>query len=158
MPTRPPASSAAALSRMRRQRRSGTGPELALRRAAFRLGLRYRIDYPLPVKGLRRRADFAFPSIKIAVFVDGCFWHRCPIHSSEPRANADWWRAKLDANVERDRDTDRRLREIGWEPCRIWEHEDVELAAERLLTLVMSRRSERVGCGMRRESRGGAEG
>lgn len=132
-------------------------PELSLRRAAFRHGLRYRVDYPLPVKGLRRRADFAFPSLRIAVFVDGCFWHRCPLHSSEPRANADWWKAKLDANVERDRDTDRRLREIGWEPVRVWEHEDVELAANRLLRTVTSRRTERVERGMRRTGRGGLE-
>src|SRR5690349_1877481 len=98
---------------MRRQRRSGTAPELALRQSAHRLGLRYRVDYPLPVKGIRRRADLAWPSEKIAVFVDGCFWHRCPLHGTKPNANADWWMAKLDANVARDRDTDARLQDIG---------------------------------------------
>jgi DNA mismatch endonuclease (patch repair protein) len=106
---------------MQRQRRRDTGPEIALRSLLHREGFRFRVDYPLP--GLRRRADVAFPRRRLAVFVDGCFWHGCPEHGTWPKANAAWWRAKITANQERDRDTDRCLREAGWEVVRVWAHE-----------------------------------
>jgi DNA mismatch endonuclease, patch repair protein len=125
----PEPSSPEALRRMQRQRRTDTKPELALRRELYRRGLRYRIDVQV-LPGLRRRADVAFPRRRVAVFVDGCFWHACPEHGTSPKANAVWWRAKLDANVQRDRDTDRRLEEAGWTPVRIWEHEDPVRAAD----------------------------
>ena len=74
-----------------------------------------------------------FPRARIAVFVDGCFWHRCPIHQSTPKTNTDWWAQKLATNVRRDRDTDLRLREAGWTVVRVWEHEDMTQAARALL-------------------------
>jgi len=114
---------------MRAQARRDTGPELALRRELHRRGVRFFVDRA-PLPGLRRRADLVMPRRKVAVYLDGCFWHRCPIHGTSPRNNADWWRAKLDGNVVRDRDTDRRLAEAGWTVIRFWEHEDPMLAAD----------------------------
>jgi DNA mismatch endonuclease, patch repair protein len=128
-----PASSALALSpatsaRMSRQARRDTAPELLLRRALHGLGVRFRVDHPLP--GMpRRRADLLLIRARIAVFVDGCFWHSCPVHATRPATNAAWWRAKLDRNVERDRDTDQRLEHLGWCVMRFWEHEDMDTAA-----------------------------
>lgn len=129
---RPAASSPAALRRMHRQRRRDTEPELALRSALHRAGLRFRVDYPLP--GLRRRGDIVFPRQRIVVFVDGCFWHGCPEHATWPKANAAWWRAKIEANFARDRDTDVRLAQAGWVIVRIWEHEQSERAAAEVRT------------------------
>lgn len=100
-------------------RTTGTGPELALRRELHRRGLRYRVNVP----DLPGRPDIALTRARIAVFVDGCFWHGCPDHAVAPRANAAWWRSKLDANVTRDRRTDERLQELGWSVIRAWEHE-----------------------------------
>lgn len=126
--TRPEASSDHVRVRMERQARRDTAPELALRKELWRRGLRYRIDHK--VVGNRRRVDIAFTRAKVAVFVDGCFWHRCPDHGTLPKSNADWWRAKLDANVARDRDTDARLEEAGWIVIRVWEHDDPTSAAD----------------------------
>jgi len=117
--------------RFRRQRARDTAPELALRRLLHARGLRYRVDVA-PLPGLRRRADVVFTRARLAVFVDGCFWHRCPLHGTSPRSNAGWWRDKLDRNVQRDRDTDRALSEAGWQVLRVWEHEQPETAAERV--------------------------
>ncbi|MBM7804220.1 DNA mismatch endonuclease Vsr [Geodermatophilus bullaregiensis] len=100
------------------------------------------MDYPLPVGGVRRRADLAFPALRIAVFVDGCFWHRCPIHATYPRANAQWWEDKLNANAARDQNTDARLAEVNWVAFRVWEHEDARESAERLRSLVRTRREQ----------------
>jgi DNA mismatch endonuclease (patch repair protein) len=110
--------------------RRDTPCELALRSAVHRLGLRFRVDWPLP--GTRRRADLAFVTARVAVFVDGCFWHGCPVHATWPKANAPWWRAKLAGNVARDRDTDARLRRAGWRVLRFWEHADMVEAARRV--------------------------
>lgn len=129
MPRGPQPSSPEALRRMQRQRRADTKPELALRKELHRRGLRYRVDVRV-LPGLRRRADIVFPGRRVAVFVDGCFWHACPEHGTSPKANAAWWRDKLKGNVQRDRDTDRRLEEAGWTPVRIWEHEDPGRAAD----------------------------
>jgi len=128
----PEASSPAALARMKGQRQAGTKPELAIRQILHARGMRYRVDAPLPIPGLRRRADLLFAGPKVAVFVDGCYWHACPLHGTSPKANAEWWSAKLTANVERDRDTDRRMTELGWTVVRIWEHEDPESASMRV--------------------------
>lgn len=130
-PTRPAASSADALRRMRRQRRRDTEPELALRRELHRRGRRFRVDLA-PIAGLRRRADLVFPRRRVAVYVDGCFWHQCPEHATRPKSNAQWWRDKLDGNVRRDRDTDARLAAAGWTVVRVWEHESADGAADRV--------------------------
>ncbi|WP_368795734.1 very short patch repair endonuclease [Kocuria sp. CPCC 205258] len=111
------------------QRRRDTEPEMLLRRELHRRGLRYRVDAKLP--GIpRRRADVLFPRRRVAVFVDGCFWHACPVHATSPQTNDVWWRSKLQTNVARDRDTDIRLQEQGWTVLRFWEHEDMSLAAD----------------------------
>ena len=120
---------------MERQPRRDTRPELALRRALHARGLRYRLDVAI-VPGTRRRVDIAFPNAKVAIFVDGCFWHRCPSHGTSPSSNADWWAAKLDGNVARDRDTDVRLGSAGWTVFRVWEHEGMVAAAERVAATV----------------------
>jgi len=107
---------------MARQRTRDTRPELALRRALHAGGYRYRVNLPIP--GLSRQSiDIAFTRARVAVFVDGCFWHRCPTHRTEPKNNAAWWRAKLLANEARDRVTDQHLRDAGWTVIRCWEHE-----------------------------------
>ncbi|MBF6438036.1 very short patch repair endonuclease [Nocardia cyriacigeorgica] len=116
---------------MSRQRRAGTEPELALRRELHRRGLRYFVDRA-PVRGQRRRADVVFPRLKVAVYVDGCFWHSCPQHATYPKNNAEWWAEKLAANVARDRATDAALAAAGWHVIRIWEHEDPVAAADRI--------------------------
>jgi DNA mismatch endonuclease (patch repair protein) len=125
-------------ARMRSQRARDTAPEIAIRRLLHLAGLRYRVDVA-PEPGLRRRADIVFTRTRVAVFVDGCFWHRCPAHGIEPRNNADWWRLKLDRNVARDRHTDETLSELGWTVLRIWEHESPAEAAERIRVAVSSR-------------------
>lgn len=122
---------------MIRQKRRDTAAELGLRRELFRRGLRYRVDYR--VTG-RRRVDVAFTRRKVAVFVDGCFWHRCPIHGTLPKANGDWWRSKLEANERRDRLTDAELVSLGWLVIRVWEHENPAEAADRIESAVRSRR------------------
>ena len=126
---------------MQRQGRRDTVPELALRRAVWKRGLRYRVDVS-PIRGARRRADLVFTRAKVAVYVDGCFWHSCPKHATTPKANRAWWIDKLDANVARDRDTDRRLHEADWIALRIWEHEDPDTAAARVERIVRERVAE----------------
>ncbi|QII08615.1 very short patch repair endonuclease [Rhodococcoides fascians A25f] len=118
-------------ARLSKQKRRDTKPEVALRRALHRRGLRYFVDRA-PLKGMRRRADLVFPRRKVAVYVDGCFWHSCPVHATKPRNNAQWWADKLAANVARDRDTDEKLLAEGWRVVRIWEHEDPAIAADRV--------------------------
>jgi DNA mismatch endonuclease (patch repair protein) len=135
----PKPSSEAVRVRMRRTAQRDTPPELALRSALHRLGLRFRV-HVRPIRGLLRQADVAFPSARVAVFVDGCFWHGCPLHGTWPKANAEWWRAKIESNRARDADTDRRLRAAGWTVVRVWEHEDPEEAAKRVAGLVVGAR------------------
>lgn len=135
----PSASSTVVATRMRRTRRRDTPAEVAIRRLLHSMGLRYRIDLA-PIAGLRRRADIVFSVAKVAVFVDGCFWHCCPRHASWPKANWRWWKAKLLGNVARDRDTDMRLRRAGWLVVRVWEHEQPARAATRIVRAVNRRR------------------
>lgn len=132
MSVKRPATDAKTSARLSKQRRRDTKPEVALRRELHRRGLRYFVDRA-PLKGMRRRADLVFPRRKVAVYVDGCFWHSCPVHATKPRNNAQWWADKLAANVARDRDTDTRLIEEGWRVVRIWEHEDPVVAAQRVV-------------------------
>lgn len=138
----PAASSRESRGRMTGQKRRDTAPELALRRALHAAGLRFRIDRA-PLPGLRRRADIVFGPARVAVYVDGCFWHSCAQHGTAPRANAEWWSQKLQQNRERDADTDTRLLAAGWLPLRVWEHEDPLLAAQRVHELVRARRPVR---------------
>ncbi|MFE3196223.1 very short patch repair endonuclease [Nocardia sp. NPDC059240] len=124
-----PKTDAATSARMAKQRRTGTKPEIDLRRELHRRGKRFFVDRA-PLPGLRRRADLVFPRRKVAVYVDGCFWHSCPEHATRPKNNARWWAEKLAGNVARDRDTDTKLAAAGWTVVRVWEHESPESAAE----------------------------
>lgn len=147
----PAPSSDAVRDRLRRQRTRDTAPELAIRRRLHALGLRYRVDVA-PLPELRRRADVVFPRARVALFVDGCFWHRCPDCDLRPKANGPWWERKLDANTRRDADTDERLTSAGWTVIRVWEHEDPSQAAARVAAVVqdgaervVNRRGRRAG-------------
>ena len=125
---------------MQRQPRRDTAPEVALRRLLHRRGLRYRVD-AAPLGGLRRKADVVFLRERVAVYVDGCFWHACPQHATLPKANRSWWSDKLAGNVRRDRDTDERLERAGWAVVRVWAHEDAAEAADRIEAVVRGRRA-----------------
>ena len=122
---------------MQAQRERNTSPELALRRVLHGRGLRYRLHRSI-VCGTRRSVDIVFVRARVAVDVRGCFWHGCPEHATTPKSNTDWWTAKLDRNVARDADTVRRLSEAGWQVIVVWEHEDAEIAADRIELLVRS--------------------
>jgi DNA mismatch endonuclease (patch repair protein) len=134
----PTASSQAALNRMRATRQRDTPGELAIRRLLHARGLRFRVDSQV-LAGVRRRADVVFTKARVAVFVDGCFWHSCPRHGSLPKANAEWWVTKLNENRRRDADTSSRLRKAQWIVIRIWEHEAGRAAADRIARIVRSR-------------------
>ena len=134
------ASSVSVTERMSRQRRRDTKPEIELRKALFKRGLRFRVNYAVPHLP-RRSVDIAFTRLRVAVFVNGCFWHACPEHSTWPSANAGWWRAKLEKNRERDDETDRHLAESGWMVIRVWEHEDLVVAAAAVEEAVKGRRA-----------------
>ncbi|WP_285704609.1 very short patch repair endonuclease [Microtetraspora sp. NBRC 16547] len=137
------ASSAAVRASMRSNKSRDTIPELALRRAVHALGLRYRVAVrPLP--GRRLTADLVFPRLRIAVFLDGCFWHGCPEHHSVAKTNSAYWAEKLRRNRERDADTDRLLKEAGWSVIRIWEHEDPVVAAQHVAEVVHAVRASRL--------------
>lgn len=114
---------------MRANRGRDTGPELALRRAIHARGLRYFVNRR-PVSRVRRTADLVFPRARLAVFVDGCFWHGCPVHHTVAKANADFWADKVTRNRERDAETNRLLADEGWTVLRIWEHVPTEEAAD----------------------------
>lgn len=116
---------------MQSVRSKDTGPELALRRALWKAGLRYRL-HAKPDVTLRRRADLVFFRERVAVFVDGCFWHGCPIHRSWPKANSAWWRQKIEYNMARDVDTTARLEAAGWTVIRIWSHEPIDEAVAKV--------------------------
>ncbi|BEP13289.1 very short patch repair endonuclease [Acidothermaceae bacterium B102] len=116
---------------MASQKRRDTGAELLLRRALHAQGLRYRI-HQRPLPELRREADVVFRRARVAIFVDGCFWHGCPRHATWPATNAEFWRTKIERNVARDRDTDQLLRAAGWTPIRVWEHESPQDALRRV--------------------------
>ncbi|WP_440103339.1 very short patch repair endonuclease [Streptosporangium sp. H16] len=116
-----------------------TKPELALRRAAHALGLRYRVSYR-PLKVVRRTADLVFTRAKVAVFMDGCFWHGCPQHHTVAATNASFWAEKVRRTKERDAETDRLLEEEGWLVIRVWEHQDPVQAAVHVAGVVATRR------------------
>jgi len=112
-------------------RNRDTAAERAIRAILHARGLRYRVNHRVPGAG-RIRPDIAFTRARIAVFVDGCFWHRCPTHATFPKSNADWWAEKLEKNVRRDRRNDSVLESMGWKVIRVWEHERPEEAADRI--------------------------
>ena len=134
---RPIPSSKAASKRMAATGQRDTPPEMELRRRLHAMGFRYRVDYPVLLKP-RRRADMAFTKARVAVFVDGCFWHGCPEHGTWPKSNARFWREKIETNCRRDLDTNERLKLAGWKVIRVWEHEDPEKAAMRVARAVRS--------------------
>jgi DNA mismatch endonuclease (patch repair protein) len=114
---------------MRSNRHRDTGPELAVRSLLHARGLRYRVDHPMKVDDVRIRPDVVFPRKRVAVFIDGCFWHCCPEHGSLPATNTSYWLPKLRANVERDTLHSTLLGQDGWQVLRFWEHEDPEEVA-----------------------------
>jgi DNA mismatch endonuclease, patch repair protein len=126
----PAPTSAAASAVMRANRKSNTKPELALRSALHRRRLRFRIGLRIVAGDVRVVPDVIFTKAKVAVFVDGCWWHRCPEHGVTPRSNAGYWLPKLARNVERDRQVDGALARSGWTVIRVWEHEDPALGAD----------------------------
>lgn len=124
---------------MQSNRGRDTKPELAIRRLVYAAGLRYRVN-ARPIKSLNRRADLVFVRPKVAVFVDGCFWHGCTEHHTVAQTNARYWADKVRRNRERDAETNRALDEAGWKVIRVWEHESPEAAAHRVILAVQSRR------------------
>ena len=133
------ASSAANRRSMRGNRSRDTKPELALRRLVHAQGLRYRVAAK-PLPKMRRTADLLFRPTKVAVFVDGCFWHGCPEHFVPPKTNPDYWEKKIGGNVQRDHDTDSRLAEEGWLVLRFWAHQAPEECADTVVKAVSARR------------------
>jgi len=127
--------------RMRRNPRRDTGPELALRSELHRRGLRFRKDLPLRLPSRVVRPDIVFTRSRVVIFVDGCFWHACPIHGNQPRANTDYWGPKLARNVARDRVVDESLKAAGWRVVRSWEHEEPSEVADRVLVMLSDKGS-----------------
>jgi DNA mismatch endonuclease (patch repair protein) len=122
---------------MRAVRTHGTAPELDLRRELHRRGLRYRVNHRA-IESSRGRADIAFTRAKVAIFVDGCFWHGCPQHATTPASNTDWWVAKIRENQERDQRATGALAAEGWRVVRVWEHDDPVVTANMIERLVRS--------------------
>ncbi|MCH0567407.1 very short patch repair endonuclease [Streptomyces sp. MUM 2J] len=121
-------------------KRRDTGPERAIRTLLHAAGRRYRVDLRLDLPGGRPRPDIAFTRARVAVFIDGCFWHCCPQHGRRPQVNADYWALKLERNVARDRAADEALLSAGWAVVRIWEHEAPDEAVARIASALDARR------------------
>jgi DNA mismatch endonuclease (patch repair protein) len=126
---------------MQANRSRNTAPEVRFRAALHRMGLRF-YKHRRPVHGLRCEPDVVFPRIRLAVFLDGCYWHSCGEHGAQPTANADWWRAKFERVRARDARNDDRLRAAGWTVLRVWEHEPPDQAARRVADLVAQLRGQ----------------
>lgn len=139
MGNRPPASSELVRARMVRQRARDTAPEVAVRRRLHATGVRYRVHAKL-APDLRVRGDIVWGGLRMVVFIDGCYWHGCPIHATAPKSNAAWWRQKLGDNVARDRRTDAVLIDRGWRVLRFWEHEDPDTVAITIRNELTARR------------------
>ncbi|MFB8755105.1 very short patch repair endonuclease [Streptomyces sp. NPDC059852] len=135
------ASSAARRRNMQAIRSRDTKPEKLLRQLVHAKGLRYRVA-ARPLPDLRRTADMVFGPAKVAVFVDGCYWHGCPDHYVPPKTNSGYWSEKVLRNVERDRDTDQRLRDAGWLVLRFWEHDSAEDCALAVAAAVAARKAQ----------------
>ena len=144
IPTAPPASNEATRRSMMSNRRVDTKPEIAFRSMLHRAGLRFRKDRYIRFERRGVKVDVVFPTEKVALFIDGCFWHRCPEHATSPKRNAEYWLAKFRRNIERDGENDTNLSKLGWRVVRIWEHEvkEPELAEHavyRVLEIVRAR-------------------
>ncbi|MGH2771299.1 MAG: very short patch repair endonuclease [Actinomycetota bacterium] len=126
---------------MRSNCRVDTRPEVALRRVLHATGLRFRKDLRIVLNGTNVRPDVVFTRVKVAIFLDGCWWHRCPEHGMQPKRNAEFWARKFDENVFRDRRADAALMTANWAVIRVWEHEDLDLAAQRIVAVVNARRA-----------------
>lgn len=133
-------SSPRATATMRANRGRDTQPELALRAELFRSGLRFRKNMRLDLPNGRVRPDIVFPGVRLAVFVDGCFWHGCPLHAEWPRSNADFWVAKIEGNRARDAKQDAVLRSAGWAVLRFWEHDPISESARRIQEEIAARK------------------
>ncbi|GAA4821987.1 very short patch repair endonuclease [Streptomyces ziwulingensis] len=133
------ASSAARRRNMQAIRSRDTKPEILIRRLVHAAGLRYRVA-ARPLPDLRRTADLVFRPVRVAVFIDGCYWHGCPEHYVPPKTNSGYWSEKVLRNVTRDRDTDKRLREAGWLVLRFWEHQPSDTCADVIAAAVLARR------------------
>ncbi|MFD4420862.1 very short patch repair endonuclease [Agromyces sp. NPDC058484] len=134
------ASSAATRKTMQGNRSRDSKAEIAVRRLVHARGLRYRVD-ARPEADLRRTADLLFTRVRVAVFIDGCFWHGCPEHFSMPATNLDYWSTKIGRNQARDLETTSRLEARGWLVLRFWEHETPSTVAERIARIVQERRA-----------------
>lgn len=137
---RPRASSLVVLARMKQQARSDTRPELLVRRALHARGLRYLLQVRVPGQP-RRTIDICFPRYKVAIFIDGCFWHGCPKHATDPDAHKEWWQQKLARNRQRDSETTNHLTNLGWTVLRFWSHERPEEVAGVVEGVILSLRS-----------------
>lgn len=137
LPAHPGNPNPQASGRLSRARRSSTAPELALRRILHARGLRFRVEYPVP-GAPRRSIDVAFTRARLAIFIDGCFWHGCPEHGTQPKNNSSWWSEKFQANQRRDADTNRLLRNVGWTVLRVWEHENPHDVAAQVQSYLMT--------------------
>jgi DNA mismatch endonuclease, patch repair protein len=144
-PLRPAPLNTTVSSQMSRMPRANTGPELLLRRELHRRGLRFKV-HPAQLPG---RPDIVLTAARLAVFVDGCFWHACPEHGTLPNNNRAWWRAKLARNVARDHEKDTALERLGWTSIHIWEHVSFSEAADAVESLWRERtgRAERPAAG-----------
>lgn len=145
LPPSPRATNYVAQQTMRANRRRDTKAELAVRRRLHRAGARYRVDYAPDPTDRRRKADIVFTRTRIAVFIDGCFWHGCPLHFIPPKSNTDYWAPKIAGNRRRDAATRSRLESLGWTVLRFWEHEDPDDVAQSILAFVASKGTQ--GCG-----------
>ncbi|MDX3342999.1 very short patch repair endonuclease [Streptomyces sp. ME02-6979.5a] len=138
------ASSAARRRNMQAIRSRDTKPERLIRRLVHANGLRYRVA-ARPLPDLRRTADMVFRPAKVAVFIDGCYWHGCPEHYVSPKTNQGYWSEKVARNVARDRDTDERLSAAGWLVLRFWEHQSSDACALSIISAVRERRNDLPG-------------
>lgn len=141
IPTAPPASDEGTRRSMMSNRRADTKPEIAFRSMLHRAGLRFRKDRYIRFERRGVKVDVVFPSAKVALFIDGCFWHRCPEHATMPTRNRDYWLAKFRRNMDRDVANNDNLRQLGWRVVRVWEHEVknpelAEIAVERVFRVV----------------------
>lgn len=134
---KPKPSSPAASKRLQVTRQNDTSAEAAIRAQLRRLGVRFRVNTYADIS-VKTKPDIILRDHKVAVFVDGCFWHGCPKHATWPRANRQWWRAKIEGNIRRDLRNRARLRRVGWAVLRAWEHENAETAVKRILKTVRS--------------------